>query len=437
MRLTGNGGGPGWTLPLPLLLVVLMVGALVAEPAYQADKRPLQCFMKGAADWDAAEFKAIQDKGDLFATWPPDEAGKAAIDACGKTLWEKHQEFFTKLIATWETVIAEPLPTYPPEQVAALRTTTPVVHLSFCRNMGNVFRLVAIHRAWAGHPEEALPLFLLCLRFSQILGAGDGMPPSLLQAMIGVAIGKFALGEPFWDVLGAKDLPGPLLASVSTHLQRLVKEEPDISVAYDVELTTSHNIVAAETYGPDSPKRAELLAQGGGKITKEQLDGFLTTMQKEMARLQDELRALVKKHRSRPRELADKAEELSADVEKSTQTPPTTAQAIWEVMGRTMFVVCFSNPGKALQGHLEKRYRLMGSALLAAVLVEEAGKPLPLADLATRLAPRLPRDLMSDKGDRCLIRVDGNRLVAWSVGKDGQDDRGDPKKDFLLFVLTR
>ncbi len=421
------------------LVVVGLIGSgtLRGEPAYRADKRPLECFMKGATTWDAADIKAVKDLGDPFAKWPPDEKTRAALDSCGKTLWDKHQDFFRPLLEKWESLLRAALPKFTKEKVLALRSTTPAIDFKFCRDLGIVFRVVAVHRAWAGHPEEAVPLFLLTARFGQIVGIGDGQPPSCLHAMIGVALVKPSLDRPLWEILADPKLAHALLASASTHLANMAREEPSAEVPLAVEAQTSYNIVVTETYEKGSPKRAEILAAGEGKMTDAQLDTFVGVLSKEYSRLNGALLGMIVQYKSNPRELTKKATELQDAIEKSTKEPPTTPDGIWVNMARTMFGVSFANPGKFLEGMAEKQLRLEGGAILAAALVEEQGKPAKLSELADRLTPRMPVDMMAGTGDRCKLRIDGGQLIAYGVGKDGHDDLGDPKKDFVLFALAR
>lgn len=133
----------------------------------------------------------------------------------------------------------------------------------------------------------------------------------------------------------------------------------------------------------------------------------------------------------------DKELMLMAKVDEHGMLHDTSAISNLKFLGRKYFMTV---PDPAFEkfyfDRLALKYRILGTGLLALAVYNEGSTRTDLQGLAATIEKRLPPDIFTDPRRPCRMAIKGNTLLAWSIGRGGDED-GDPESDMLMFSITR
>ncbi|MFZ2955985.1 MAG: hypothetical protein WA705_03715 [Candidatus Ozemobacteraceae bacterium] len=425
-----------------LLLSVGIPLRLAASEAYRKNCLPLKCFVKDFCAVDDS-FMAISKnkKAQDFERVDKDPKVAQEFLNMGKSFYEKYQGTFDTLLNNAEAILAEPLPLFTEKQVEAIRTSKKVIDYRFCREMARLFKTVAYHLYKSGKTREATDMLRLCFRFGQIISAGDGEPPNLIQGVIGYAIQNTALENLPATILHSNTLPADYLDAVSTSFTKMEAEKTHIETYFKTEYAYLINTIQHEFDAWIDPKDEvlSLLVKQIGSIKNLDKKKVQEVWVRRLTNIQSQMINMYLRNIENPRGF--RAEVSSFSRELSQKANVGTMNAMIDPIEKsadTVASLSFVNFGKVYEDLLMSRYKALGAMVLfkvAASMKNGGALPKTADELKKILGKALPIDLFSDKKEPCVFKNDNGEIILYSVGTNGHDDggNGEHDKDMILF----
>lgn len=426
-----------------LLLTTGLPSGLVAGEAYHANNRPLKCFMKDFCEVDDS-FNALSQKIKNFHLTDDEPKNAEEVRGLGKVFYEKYQGKFDTLLKATDKILAEPLPSFTEEQVEAIRSTTNIIDYRFCRTMAYLFKAVAYHLYKSDKPREATDLLRLCFRFGQIIEAGDGEPPLLLQAMVGISLRNLALEDLPAMIMRSNALPADYLEKVSASFAKMETEGVSFTIPFKLSLAFNINCIQHEFDAMLDPKIAanRPLIRQVESIKNPDMKRIQGECLRRLTEVQNQATDMLQRNFGNPRrfreEFSSFSRELSRKAEASSATTSSGSIDPNEKVADTLASISFPNIGKAFEQWQKGRYKVLGMAAMfkVAASVKNGGVLPKTADALKKvLGTDLPIDLFSDKKDPCVFKNDNGKILLYSVGGNGLDEGGnaDHDNDIILF----
>lgn len=439
---------------VPIGVAVLMVvlfglspevspSALGAE-AYRKNHRPLQCFMKVFTDLDAACFHPCR-KAPTFVRLATDPIEIRVCQEAGKAFYEQARKKIDPLLANVDQIIAIPLPTCSRDQIENLRVTTRIPDFHFCRDLTWMLRAVALFFSQTGREREAMDLLRLCFRFGQIMAAGDGDAPGLLNITVGCSLQMMAIGDLPARILRSGTLPASYLEAISADFLRMETGEVPFDLPLKCEFTYHDNAVRYERFDVLLLSRDPFDAPLVGYLKRfPNIDRnrIRETWLRKMSAFHETVNAMLERNRGNPRgfrkEVTTYGEEISRKAKAGQNASPANSRDPYGISGDIMLSISWIDYAKLFDKWQERRLRVLGTTAMlriAAAAKRGEGLPATVSDLKKVLGTDLPTDPYSDDKASCLFRNDNGTLVLYSLGSNGLDDHGNPEGalDTILF----
>lgn len=414
-----------------------------APRGYRSEALPLRCFMKDLSDWTQEDLNLGREADLNLDPGPVGESATKEVDQAGMQLYGRHKMKIERLIAEAETFCRLPIATFSVEAVKALDSKTKIIDLRYIRELSKGLGLVAFHLHHSGAQEKSLRLLSIVHRFGQIISSGDGLPPTLIQFMVGLSIQKRALGAVLWDVLrkcSTSEQGRKQIAAWVPIFKGAIGAGLDVPRVVRISFTNTTNNIERFLFDPalfdDEDEEGKRIRQLLDAVPASERPSAVKTVLSVFAPVQKRVLGLVTNLTSNPVALRRELERPGAWAPQETD-PGRRVSVKDPALEVAPLLLESSRPDLAKIQDLwhQVRYRQQGLALLTGMLA----KGLPGGSLPTTATEwgaaglPLPADVYSEKGEPCLVRREGSATVLYSRGPGGVDDGGDPEKDFLLF----
>lgn len=405
--------------------------------------------MKVTMNWSADDLKDSRDIGRLIKSSSLSDSEKMEINAFADKLMNNYSEDIMSLTNSWEQHLNAPLPTIDLEKIKEIRFDSPFTDLRFCLNITRAIAAVAIAKKWQGNYDDALKLLLLNLRFSQIIAAGDGVPPTTANTLTGASMAKLTLTPHLWRLLSSGNVSKDLLKAVADNLIRMVDEEIDFSEVLASDLTISKHLYTNLIFSPEFDGSQELTPGGSmilskleelsSHISPEKIEEFKSESSAFLDKILKECFELYLVYKNQPSQLYKKVDgdfdsfafRVHHKEEKMSLEDHSPAEIFAVAISK------YSMPGisRTNQEAIKKRYRIMGAALLAFGIYKNGGSIQDLEKIIEDVSRHLPADVYSDNREKCKIIHNDGEIVAYSFGPNQRDNLGCNENDLILFRI--
>ncbi len=419
------------------VLIFLFYFLLTSPVLYAADKKaykpgrlPYNNYMKSLQNFSTEDIDRVNKAFELTVKKNLTEEELEQINSCGKFIYEKYKTDIDLLIKNYDKLINEKNPRPSDAQYRAIRSSAPMLDLSYTAITIISRRLESEKRF-----EDALKLSTLSWRFGQIVLNGDGGISSLITAMIGIAVKNFSAQENLCRIMISGDFDAEFYQKYSKNLLKLSEDEMDMAGVMECERRTFINVLEYEIFIKNSKSEyAEII----NKIPDGRLEEAKKYAVDNFNSFYDSVSVFLVKYKSEPYELRKKLQVLSREITEKSEP------SLWQLLnplkaaGDILLSIAMPNFSRAYEQILRAKYYSYGTAVCAGVLAAlKKGAEFPSTiDMLEKISEiKLWPDYFDKNKGTLKYKKMNEHLTLYSNGFDYTDDGADPVKDIVLFKI--
>lgn len=419
-------------------LPVMSSAASDDDPAYGARRRPYSCFMKAFGAMTKGDFKRLDGVSALLSKNALSVEEAAGLNECGRAVYEKYGARINTLINNFDADFGAKAVLPTEAQYSSARLDDETIDFSYTRSLARSLIAAGRYLETQKRHGEALKLYSLVWRFGQIVMSGDGQVPSLIMAMIGIAVKNIAAENNLARALLAGDFDAKFYEDYSAALMAKLDDEMDMKAVMNCERRLMINVLEYEVFvaGRKSGDFADVVS----RIPQSRMEEAKAYTIGIFNDCYDSVGVWLTRHASEPDVVAENMKKLSQEISERGQPSLWSIVSPIKAVGDILLAIAMPNFSRAYEQFLRARYYPYGAAVLSRVLagVKRGGHvPRTLEEVEDACGFKLQKDFFNRSRGPLVYKPVGDEFVLYSFGMNYQDDNASEKDDIVMFRIRK